>query len=201
VSFDEVGPAALGVQPDADDKSHDAIRQWGLWGHLMAGGAGVEWYFGSTEVGVLGREKQRIWWDLEAEDWRTREEMWRQTRVALEFFHRHLPFTRMQPQDRLASGDAWVLAEPGEVYAVYLRPPWSTRSTTLDLGPWPREYEVRWYDTLAGGEPRPGAVTRIVGPGPQPLGAPPADPERDWVVLVRRLEAAPSTDGKGVARP
>ena len=195
VSFDEVGPAAIGVQPDADDPDHDAMRQHGLWGHLMAGGAGVEWYFGSTEVGVEGREKQRIWWDLETEDWRTRESMWRQTRVALDFFERHLPFPRMQPADRLASGDAWALAEAGEAYAVYLRPPWSTRRTTLDLGPWTREYDVLWYDTRRGGELRPGSVARIAGPGPQALGAPPADPDRDWVVLVRRADR-PERDQK-----
>ncbi len=187
VSFDEVGPAAIGVQPDGDDAYHDAMRQGGLWGHLMAGGAGVEWYFGSTEVGVEGREKQRIWWDLETEDWRTREAMWRQTRVALEFFRQQLPFSRMQPADGLASGDAWALASPGEIYAVYLRPPWATRRTELDLGPWEREYEVLWYDTRGGGELRKGAVDRISGPGPKPLGDPPSDPEQDWVVLVRRI--------------
>jgi hypothetical protein len=191
VSFDEVGPAAIGVQPDADDPGHDDMRQRGLWGHLMAGGAGVEWYFGSTEVGVEGREKQRIWWDLETEDWRTREEMWRQTRVALDFFERHLPFARMKPADALAShADSWVLAWPGEVYAVYLRPPWATRQTELDLGPWPRGFEVLWYDTRRGGDLRKGSVERVSGPGPQALGAPPSDPERDWAVLVRRVAGA-----------
>ena len=203
VSFDEVGPAALGVQPDADDPEHDDMRQRGLWGHLMAGGAGVEWYFGSTEVGVEGREKQRIWWDLETEDWRTREEMWRQTRVALDFFQRHLPFARMEPADALAShADSWALAWPGEVYAVYLRPPWATRHTELDLGAWPREYEVFWYETRRGGDLRKGSVERISGPGPQALGAPPSDPERDWVVLVRRVRgAAQGTAGEGEVRP
>jgi len=191
VSFDEVGPAALGLQPDADDRDHDDMRQRGLWGSLMAGGAGVEWYFGSTEVGVLGREKQRIWWDLETEDWRTREEMWRQTRVALDFFERHLPFARMRPADRLAShGDSWALASPGEVYALYLRPPGATRHTELDLGPWEREYEVLWYDTRRGGDLRKGSVERTFGPGPRVLGDPPEAPERDWAVLVRRVPGA-----------
>jgi hypothetical protein len=178
------------------------MRQWGLWGHLMAGGAGVEWYFGSTEVGVEGREKQRIWWDLETEDWRTREAIWRQTRVALDFFQKQLPFSRMQPADRLASGDAWALALPGETYAVYLRPPWATRSTELDLGPWEREYEVLWYDTRGGGELRKGAVDRISGPGPRALGAPPSDPEQDWVVLVRRIaKTASGGTSSGEERP
>jgi hypothetical protein len=196
VSFDEVGPAALGLQPDADDRDHDEMRQRGLWGSLMAGGAGVEWYFGSTEVGVEGREKQRIWWDLETEDWRTREEMWRQTRVALDFFERHLPFTRMAPADRLAShGDAWALASPGEAYALYLRPAGATRHTELDLGPGEGEYDVLWYDARRGGELRKGSVERIGGPGPRALGTPPEGPEGDWAVLVRRV-SGPSGEGK-----
>jgi hypothetical protein len=202
VSFDEVGPAATGVQPDADDPQHDAMRELGLWGHLMAGGAGVEWYFGSTEVGIEGREKQRTWWDLETEDWRTREEMWRQTRVALDFFERHVPFPRMQPADRLASGDAWVLAAPGDTYAVYLRPPQAARRTELDLGSWPREYEVLWYDARRGGDLQKGTVATVSGPGPKSLGAPPSDPERDWVVLVRRAAAAVTGAlGSGEVRP
>jgi hypothetical protein len=80
----------------------------------------------------------------------------------------------------------YALAEAGEVYAVYLRPPWSTRGTTLDLGPWTCEYDVRWYDTRRAGALVPGSVARIAGPGPQALGAPQSDPDRDWVVLARR---------------
>jgi hypothetical protein len=182
VSFDEVGPAALGVQPDDLDPGHDAIRKWGLWGHLMAGGAGVEWYFGSTEVGVEGREKQTIWWDLETEDWRTRQQMWDETRVALDFFRRHLPFATMQPMDSLVSGgEGWCLAKPGEVYAVYLP---EGGSVALDLGAARREYEVLWLDAKAGGPLRRGSVERVRGPGVQALGAPPVA-GRDSVALVR----------------
>jgi Domain of unknown function (DUF5060) len=182
VSFDEVGPAALGVQPDDVDPGHDAIRRWGLWGHLMAGGAGVEWYFGSTEVGVEGRERQRIWWDLETEDWRTRARMWDETRVALDFFRSNLPFPEMEPMDSLVSGgEAWCLAKPGEVYAVYLP---EGGSVTLDLGAARREYEVLWLDAKTGGALWRGSVERVRGPGVQALGSPPAA-GRDFVALVR----------------
>jgi hypothetical protein len=30
----------------ADDPNHDDVRHQALWGHLMGGGAGCEWYFG-----------------------------------------------------------------------------------------------------------------------------------------------------------
>jgi len=46
VCQDEIGPAGTGAKPDADDPEHNEIRAEVLWGNLMAGGAGVEWYFG-----------------------------------------------------------------------------------------------------------------------------------------------------------
>jgi hypothetical protein len=45
VSFDEQGPADVGVAPDSVDPSHDSIRKSVLWANLLAGGAGVEYYF------------------------------------------------------------------------------------------------------------------------------------------------------------
>ena len=44
---DEQPPAHTGVMPDADDPTHDEPRIEALWGNLMGGGGGVEWYFGS----------------------------------------------------------------------------------------------------------------------------------------------------------
>ena len=41
--------------------------------------------------------------DINCEDWRTRENMWNQTRYALEFFHDYLPFAEMVSQ---VPGDA-----------------------------------------------------------------------------------------------
>ena len=60
VANDEQGPAGLGVPPDPglsgfagkDAQGRDVgytlhdIRKYTLWGNLMAGGAGVEYYFG-----------------------------------------------------------------------------------------------------------------------------------------------------------
>jgi hypothetical protein len=46
VSSDEVGGANDGVLPDLNDPTHDEVRQDVLWGNIMAGGAGVEYYFG-----------------------------------------------------------------------------------------------------------------------------------------------------------
>ncbi len=63
VCLDEIGPHWQGVMPDADDPDHDTVRTHCLWGSLMAGGAGVEWYFGYRFAHN----------DLGLEDFRSRE--------------------------------------------------------------------------------------------------------------------------------
>ncbi len=169
---DEQAPASHGVLPDADDPDHDRPRTLALWGNLMGGGSGVEWYFGSKFPHM----------DINCEDWRSRERMWDQTRYALEFFRQHLPFWEMTPDNALAAGrNARVLAKPGEIYAVYL-PEGGAASLSLPNG----SYEVAWYNPRAGGPLVPGKPARVSGGGRVSLGGPPADPRKDWAVLVRR---------------
>jgi hypothetical protein len=118
--------------------------------------------------------------DLNCEDWRSRDKMWDQTRHALEFFHRHLPFWEMEPAAPLANG-ARVLAKPGAVYAVQL-PKGGSAELSLPLG----NYSVRWFNPRVGGELQRGSVEKIAGGAAVSIGAPPADSSRDWIALVRR---------------
>jgi hypothetical protein len=170
VCLDEIGPAHTGVKPDRDDPDHDQVRKRHLWGNLMAGGAGCEWYFGY-------RYSHN---DLNCEDWRSRDRLWDQTRYALEFFHQHLPFTEMRSADELtkAAGD-YCFAKPGHIYAVYL-PDGGTTEVYLAGA----KYRVRWYNPRTGGALQAGAVAEVSGPGFQSIGLPPADPKQDWVALV-----------------
>jgi hypothetical protein len=172
VCLDEIGPADTGVKPDQDDPDHDAVRKQALWGNLMAGGAGCEWYFGYK----FARN------DLSCEDFRSRERMWDQTRHALEFFQRYLAFPQMRPADELTSGKGdYCFAKPGEVYAVYLP---GGGSTELEL---PQgEYTVQWYNPRTGGPLQNGTVADVSGPGSRSIGEPPAEKSQDWAVLVRR---------------
>jgi CubicO group peptidase (beta-lactamase class C family) len=181
VMLDEIGPASTGVVPDADDPHHENIRKQVLWGNLMAGGAGVEWYFG------YGFPHH----DLNLEDWRSRDEMWHQTRLALEFFHQYLPFPQMSSQDGLtAETDDYVLAQPGQVYAVY-RPSGGAATLTLAGG----SYAVQWYNPRTGGALQHGSITSVTGPGAKSIGPPPGP--GDWVALVRYTAGtnAPASGG------
>ncbi|MBI1356788.1 MAG: DUF5060 domain-containing protein [Acidobacteria bacterium] len=172
VFHDEQTPASTGVKPDADDPDHDLPRQGELWGNLMGGGSGVEWYFGYKYDHM----------DLNAEDWRSRERMWDQTRYALEFFRTHLPFWEMAADNALSSAaDAYVFAKPGEVYAAYL-PSGGASELTLEPG----SYSVGWYDPRHGGALQVGTVETVDGPGTVSLGAPPSEAGRDWAALVRK---------------
>jgi len=169
---DEQSTAQVGVMPDADDPGHDIPRIEALWGNLMGGGSGVEWYFGAKYPHM----------DINCEDWRSRDRMWDQTRFALEFFRAHLPFWEMSPDSSLASrAEARVLAKPGQVYAVQL-PKGGEVSLKLEPG----GYSVRWFNPRAGGALQTGAVATVNGPGVVSLGRPPAEPDKDWVALVRR---------------
>jgi len=182
VSLDEIGPAGAGVLPDKDDPAHDSVRRYGLWGNLMAGGAGCEWYFGYKYAHN----------DLNCEDWRIRDAMWGQTRLALEFFHKHLPFDQMKCDDGLTSAkDDYCFAAEGKVYAVYL-PAGEATTIKLPAG----DYTVRWYNPRTGGGLRRGAVTTLTGPGDMPLGTPPGDTGKDWVALVRAADTDKSPAGK-----
>jgi hypothetical protein len=180
VCLDEIGPANTGVKPDVDDYMHDEVRQRHLWGNLMAGGAGCEWYFGYK----FPRN------DLNCEDWRSRDHLWELTRLALEFFQQHLPFVEMQHADGFtsASGD-YCFAKSGEIYAIYLP---DGGATKLDLKTSPASYTVRWFNPRLGGSLDKGTVHTITGPGQVSIGMPPSEWDKDWAALLKRTSEVKS---------
>jgi hypothetical protein len=172
VCLDEIGPANTGVKPDADDFWHDEVRHYALWGNLMAGGGGAEWYFGY----------QFAHNDLNLEDWRSRDHMWDLTRYALDFM-KMIPYTEMRHSDGLTDNpDDYVFASPGVVYAVYL-PEGGT--TMIHLGKLTAKFSVKWFDPRHGGALQEGSVTEIAGPGVKSIGEPPEETSKDWVALIQ----------------
>ncbi|MCU0362658.1 MAG: DUF5060 domain-containing protein [Bacteroidales bacterium] len=173
VCSDEIGQHWKGALPDQFDPGHDTIRHKVLWGNLMAGGGGVEWYFGYRFPHS----------DLNCEDFRSREKLWEQTTVALDFFRNKLPFSRMQSSDELTKdpGD-YCFSEEGKTYAVYL-PEGKASEITLAAG----TYSVQWYNPRTGGELRKGSVETIKGGKADP-GNPPETDGKDWVCLITSTE-------------
>ncbi len=202
VANDEQNPAGLGVPPDigyrggdglafekgkqqenpttGDVKSraysmHD-IRKLTLWGALMAGGAGVEYYFGYQ----LPEN------DLACEDWRSRDQSWDYARIALEFFcSGKIPFAEMEPADAL-TGNAkndnskFCFAKAGELYLVYLP---NGGTTGLDLTAAPGKFSVKWFNPREGGVPAVQGATSLNGGSKGILTAPSAD---DWLAVIAK---------------
>lgn len=192
VANDEQGPAGLGVPPDPEfagwtgldakgNRVHtlNDIRKYTLWGNLMGGGAGVEYYFGYAPPHN----------DLDLEDFRSREKTWDYARIALEFFRAHkIPFWEMRPAAELVGNTShdnsrYCFAKPGELYLVYLP---RGGSAELNLTNVAGQFTVSWFDPRSGGPLKRGAVSSIRGGAPSSLGMPPSDPDEDWLAVVRR---------------
>jgi hypothetical protein len=199
VAFDEAGNAGAGTPPDPDwpgmtealEKigsgtqkklkvpTIDDIRAQVLWGTLMAGGTGVEYYFGYN----LPEN------DLTAENWRSREKTWSYSQIALDFFRdEKIPFWEMVNAINLIGNsengnDGYCLAKSGTIYLVYLR---EATKAALDLSDASGSFNVLWFNPREGGDLRQGSVKGVKGGRVEALGTPPSDADRDWVVLVKR---------------
>ncbi|QDT02356.1 hypothetical protein K227x_07320 [Rubripirellula lacrimiformis] len=192
VANDEQGPASDGVPADPGYQGNDGtgnqkgkkytahdIRKLCLWGTLMAGGAGVEYYFGYK----LPEN------DLICEDFRSRDTSWDYCRIALSFFPENdIPFWEMENSDALIGNSSnnnskFCFAKTDEVYLVYLP---SGGSAELDLRDADGDFEVRWFNPRSGGELQRGSVLTVDGGSKVQLGTAPADKDDDWLVVVRR---------------
>lgn len=191
VANDEQGNAQTGVAADASysgnrgnrDDNRATIRKEVLWGTLMAGGAGVEYYFGYATGET----------DLTAEDFRSRRTKWEDAKIALDFFQANVPFTEMRSRDGLVSGSNFCFSELGKTYLVYLK---DGGTATLDLNGYPGEYSVKWFDPRNGGALQDGSISRLNGGASRSLGNPPNTPNQDWAVLLVN-ENPDAPDGGG----
>jgi len=138
VCSDEIGPASTGAVPDADDPGHNEIRQKVLWGNLMAGGGGVEWYFGYDYDNN----------DLNCEDFRSREKLWEMTFIATRFFLDNLPISEMKPVDGWVSPRSnYCFAKDDDLIVIYIP---SGGASSVRLNP-DKSYKLQWFDPRNGG--------------------------------------------------
>lgn len=177
VAVDEPGDAQAAIRPDDDaGASHVDGRKNALWGTLMAGGAGNEWYFGYGHAHS----------DLTLNDFRSRDDWWDYNRYALEFFNDNdIPFWEMQNDNGIstASND-YGFYKPGEVYVAYLKNG-GTTSINLSAAGVGDTFELSWYDPRNGGALQQGSVAQVTGGGTRAIGQAPNNTDQDWVVLLR----------------
>lgn len=180
VACDEPGDATHSLITDSEDPEHFNARTNGLWGAMLGGAWGTEWYFGY----------QHPHSDLTCQDYRSRDLFWDMGRICIDFFEEQdLPVTEMTSQNHLVSsnfpagpGD-YCFAKKGEVYVILLK---KGGEQQLDLNGAGGKYTVKWYDPRNGGELQNGSVQSIEGGSPRSLGTPPNAPDKDWVVLVQK---------------
>ncbi len=204
VANDEQNPASLGVPPDPGYKGHNGIaeekrttdagtghtaskpytmhdvRKLTLWGNLMAGGAGVEYYFGYA----LPEN------DLVCEDFRSRDQSWDYCRIALDFFRdEKIPFAEMKSANALIGNakddnSKFCLAKAGEFYLIYLP---NGGETSLDLAGVSGMFSVKWFNPREGGAPTAHGGITLQGGSKGTLAAPSAE---DWLAVIAKKAAS-----------
>jgi hypothetical protein len=174
VTMDEIGMWHTGAKVDSADPNHPSLTHLVLWGTLLSGSAGVEWYFGANSPQN----------DLTSEDWRQRDQLWEITNHAKIFFEEYLNYWEMKPDHGLIDKPkSFCLAKHNEIYAAYI-PNYS--QATIDMSKASGDFDLFWYDPLQGGALQTGSLTQIPGGSKQDLGSPPSKIKNDWVVLIRK---------------
>lgn len=177
VACDEPGDAQHSLLPDAKDPAHDNARMNALWGNLLAGGWGLEFYFGYKHAHS----------DLSCQDWRSRDKFWDQCAHALRFFRaQDLPYVEMECLDDLLTGaPGFCFCKKHEAYLLLIKD--TSKPAKLNLGQSNGAYTVEWFNPRSSGPLQKGSIRKLQGTGPQLLGTPPSDPGKDWVVLIRKI--------------
>ncbi|MCU0786392.1 MAG: hypothetical protein MUF81_20575, partial [Verrucomicrobia bacterium] len=154
---------------------HD-VRKLCLWGTLMAGGAGVEYYFGYQ----LPQN------DLNCEDFHSRDKSWDYCRIALDFFpDNRIPFWDMTNANALIGNtkndnSKFCFAKAGELYLVYLP---VGGETPIDLAGASGKFSLKWFDPREGGALQASGNATLDGGSTATLTAPSAD---DWLAVIAR---------------
>ncbi len=186
IAYDEPGNAGQGLTNDGEDTKNpkvkgnynDAMKN-ALWGTILAGGAGNEWYFGYKYDHS----------DLTLQDFRSRDEWWDRCRIALRFFEENdIPFHELQNMDFLvgnAKGDpnkGFCFGRENSTYVVYL--PKDTE-IILDLKNEKTDFSLMWFDPQKGGALLEGALKTLPAGTATPLTGAPSTITGDRIALIR----------------
>ncbi len=176
ITMDEIGKWHTGAKADTADTNHPTLTRYVLWGSLLSGVAGVEWYFGANSLHN----------DLTSESWKERDQLWEITNHAKTFFKHYLPYWEMKPDHQLVSkNNGYCLAKPNVRYALYIP---DCHEASIDLGNASGTYKIKWYNPLEGGPLQNGSLEQVTAGKVQSLGGPPSLAGNDWVVLLTKAE-------------
>ncbi|NJN27468.1 MAG: DUF5060 domain-containing protein [Cyclobacteriaceae bacterium] len=175
LAVDEPGKASVALLPDEEDMEHNLARENALWGSLMAGAFGVEWYFGYQSPHS----------DLTCEDFRSRDLFWDQNKYARHFFEQYIPFWEMEPADELTTDDqSYCLAAKDEIYVVFLKS--GQQTSSINMGDSGAEFGIYWFDPRNGGTLQRGSIEHVKATGAVAIGLAPEEQDMDWVVLLKK---------------
>ena len=177
IHIDEPLGWEFGARPDEESPGRDLERQTVLWPGLLSGGGGGLWYFGWQNNAPIS--------DLSNEDMRTRDALWRQSRVARTFMAR-FDLAAMTPQPgRTPRDDDAVLGGPDGPFVLF-QP--DEAGGAFDLTGLPGPWTVAWFDPKDGGPLAAGSVAAVGGGAMSDLGTPPAreGAHTDWVIVLSR---------------
>jgi Putative collagen-binding domain of a collagenase len=187
VASDEQGTAGAGVVPDSYDFNHDSIRKFVLWGNLMNNGAGVEYYFGYDYPNS----------DMTCQDYRSRENMWKISKNALDFFRKYIPYWTMSIATSLLFNstktvNSCMATADKQTIVVYLRDGGNeVVNLSISSSSNFKSYTIDWYDPMSDNTTlQKGSVSSVAALSNRSIGSPPnADGStllnKDWVVLIR----------------
>ncbi|MDF7824818.1 DUF5060 domain-containing protein [Pontiellaceae bacterium B12227] len=167
VACDEQGPGNLGV-----NQSFELSRKNVLWGNIMAGGGGAEYYSGGS--------------DLRLDDYAHFDPLLKWSDIAVnQFFYREqIPFWKMHNDDALLSnGSGHCLTDGADTYVVYL-PKGGT--TSIDLPGERKTFDLFWFDPRKGGGLRRGSIHQVHSGSGVSLGEAPGAANEDWALLLRK---------------
>lgn len=157
-----------GMAKDYKGPSVDQTRKWVLWGNLLGGGWGVEYYFGYK----LPQN------DLVCEDWRSHDQSWDYAKIALDFFRdQKIPFENMSPNPEAVGNpekgnQTYCLS--GESIHVLAFPDGGSCKLNLPEGKTART--IQWFN------PRNGKIQDVFALAEGTITAP---DKKDWVAIVR----------------
>jgi hypothetical protein len=178
MSYDEPQP----IHNDLSDEKqgYPNGRRSKMWPCYMGGGAGFEWYI-QQDGGGHGLD-QRI------DDFGQMKASLLWAGYARKFLYA-LPLKDVEPKKGLgqaARGQTYVLAQTGEVYALYNDS--CGQGFALDLKGVSGQFKVTWFDPRHGGPFQTSDVTKVSGGAIRSLGQAPSKRDQDWACLVERIK-------------